>query len=346
MSKPWLPGTQTTTGTWGRILSECLKDANIDPRPLFEQVDLDYEDAIDPDTRIPDAKLRHLYPLAIAATGTESFSIQLGGYVKAHSFHALGMAILVSKTVGDALQRFQRHSAIISDSGYIEMSFVGDNCRFEVNVERDIHDIRLLPFAAINAFTFGVVSMMREITEDADLNPIGVELCEPQPKDSKPYENAFRCPIAFGKPREALMYRIADLDRPVRYANESLAKQHDQITESFIKNMSPAFEDELYRQILNELPNGELSVDRLASRLNMSSRKLQGKLQQQNTSYQQLLDKARKELASKYLSSTAYSITEISFLLGFANTAGFCRVFKRWFECSPTDYRLRIAAHG
>jgi len=30
--------------------------------------------------------------------------------------------------------------------------------------------------------------------------------------------------------------------------------------------------DELYRQILNELPNGELSVDRLASRLNMSAK--------------------------------------------------------------------------
>ncbi|MBU0537177.1 MAG: helix-turn-helix transcriptional regulator [Gammaproteobacteria bacterium] len=69
-------------------------------------------------------------------------------------------------------------------------------------------------------------------------------------------------------------------------------------------------------------------------------------MQQQNTSYQQLLDKARKELASKYLTSTNYSITEISFLLGFANTAGFCRVFKRWFECSPTDFRLRVSAHS
>ncbi|MBW2941234.1 AraC family transcriptional regulator [Zhongshania aquimaris] len=344
MSKPWLPGTQTTTGTWGRILSECLKDANVDPRPLFEQVDLDYDESIAPDTRIPDAKLRHLYPLAIQATNSDSFSLQLGAYVKAHSFHALGMAILVSKTVGDALQRFQRHSAIISDSGYIDMIYVGDNCRFDVNVDRDIHGVRLLPYDAINAFMFGVVNMMREITEDFDLSPVRVELCEAKPLDTSPYEKAFSCPVEFDRPKETLMYSIKDMAQPVRYANESLAKQHDQITESFIKNMSPAFEDELYRQILNELPNGELSVDKLASSLNMSLRKLQGKLQQQNTSYQQLLDKARKELASKYLTSTNYSITEVSFLLGFANSAGFCRAFKRWFECSPTDYRLRAVA--
>lgn len=342
MTNPLLPGTLTTTGAWTRVISECLKDAGVDPRAIFEQAGIDHDEATQPDSRIPDEKLRNLYPLAIQATGDDAFAMRLGAYVKAHSFHALGLSIIVSSTVEDALQRFKRHSAIISDSGYIEMIYAGDRCRFEVVVEKDAHGKRLLPPIAIDTFMYGVVTLMREITEDAALNPILVKSCSSPPSDPNAFSNAFGCPVEFNQDREILVYQMEDLARPVRYANESLAKLHDDITEGFIKNMSPEFEDELYRQILKELPNGELSAEKLASRLNMSLRKLQGKLQQQNTSYQQLLDKARKELASKYLSNTRYSITEVTFLLGFASNASFCRAFKRWFDVSPSEYRQQL----
>ena len=343
MNKPLLPGTQTTSGTWGRIISECLKDAGLRPQRLFEEAGLDYEESITPDSRIPDAKLRHLYPLCAQATGNTDFCFHLSQYVKAHSFHALGMAILVSKNVEDALQRFCRHSAIISDSGHIEIVYTGEHCRFEVFSQVDEQGDRLLPPEIITCFILGVVNMMREITEDSTLSPVAVDLCQSSPQNITAFEERFQCPIEFSQAREVLIYKCSDIQNPVRYSNDSLARQHDEITEAFIQNMSPGFEDSLYRQILKELPNGELSAEKLASRLNMSLRKLQNKLQSENTTYQQLLDKARMELAKKYLSNTHYSITEVTFLLGFASSASFCRAFKRWFDCSPSEYRQQLS---
>lgn len=342
MNKPLLPGTQTTSGTWGRIISECLKDAGVRPQRLFEEAGLDYEQSITPDSRIPDAKLRHLYPLCAQATGNADFCFHLSQYVKAHSFHALGMAILVSKNVEDALQRFCRHSAIISDSGHIEIVYTGEHCRFEVFSQVDEQGDRLLPPEIITCFILGVINMMREITEDRALSPVTVDLCQSKPQNTAAFEERFQCPIEFSQAREVLIYKRTDIQNPVRYSNDSLARQHDEITEAFIQNMSPGFEDALYRQILKELPNGELSAEKLASRLNMSLRKLQNKLQSENTTYQQLLDKARMELAKKYLSNTHYSITEVTFLLGFASSASFCRAFKRWFDCSPSEYRQHL----
>lgn len=343
MTKSLLPGTQTTSGTWGRIISECLKDAGVDAQTLFEQAGLNYQESITPDARIPDAQLRRLYPLCAQATGRKDFCFHLSNYVKAHSFHALGMAISVSKNVEDALQRFCRHSAIISDSGHIEIIYSGNQCRFEIIPERDAHGERLLPEQIITCFMVGVVNMMREITDDSTLHPLRIELCEAQPENCDAYQATLQCPIVFNHHREALVYDRRDIARPVRYSNDSLARQSDEITEAFIKNMSPGFEDALYRQILKELPNGELSAEKLAARLNMSLRKLQGKLQAENTTYQQLLDKARMELAKKYLSNTEYSLTEITFLLGFSGNASFCRAFKRWFNCSPTEYRQQLS---
>ena len=342
MTKPLLPGTQTTSGAWGRIVSECLKDAGVDPKYLFEKVGLDYKESIKPDARVPDSKLRNLYPICEEATGISEFYLHLGTYVNAHSFHALGMAILVSKNVEDALHRFQRHGAIISDSGHIEIHQNEDQCQFEIKSQSDLKGHRLLPPKIVPCFFLGVANMMREITGDPNFNPLKVILCQEHPDNIVPYNSAFKCPIQYNQSRDVLIYDSSDIKRPVRYSNDSLARQHDEITEAFIQNMSPGFEDALYRQILKELPNGELSAEKLASRLNMSLRKLQNKLQSENTTYQQLLDKARMELAKKYLSNTHYSITEVTFLLGFASSASFCRAFKRWFDCSPSEYRQHL----
>jgi AraC-like DNA-binding protein len=93
------------------------------------------------------------------------------------------------------------------------------------------------------------------------------------------------------------------------------------------------------QKIIEYLPDGDCSRDRVASALCMSPTTLQLKLSQRGTNFQQLLDDTRKELACSYLSQAARSVTEITFLLGFSDTSNFTRAFKRWTGVSPTDYR-------
>jgi AraC-like DNA-binding protein len=344
-TNPLFPGTHTTGGTWARIISECLKDQGIDPVAVFSRAAIDHDTAIQPDHRIPDSKLRHLYPLCAEVTGIDCFGIHLGHYVKAHTFHALGLAILASRTVADALQRFARYNAIISDSGRVEIVDTGDYWIFQGTLYCDSDNTRLIPYPAIDAFFFGVVNMMREITDDPEFAPLKIERNRPLPVDPAAFLEAFKCPCQYECEADKMFFRREDIERPVRYANEALARQHDAIIEAFITQMAPEFEERIYHEILNALPNGEISADKLAEKLNMSLRKLQGKLQQQNTSYQYLLDKARRELACKYLSTTHYSLTDISFLLGYANSTGFSRAFKRWFKMSPSEYRQQRTAN-
>ena len=73
----------------------------------------------------------------------------------------------------------------------------------------------------------------------------------------------------------------------------------------------------------------------------MSPSTLQVKLLQRGTNFQQLLDDIRKELGCSYVQQPARSVTEITFLLGFANTSNFTRAFKRWTGMSPTEFRGR-----
>ena len=71
----------------------------------------------------------------------------------------------------------------------------------------------------------------------------------------------------------------------------------------------------------------------------MSPTTLQFKLSQCDTSFADLMDSTRRQLACSYVQQSSLSITEITFLLGFSDTSNFTRAFKRWEGASPTDYR-------
>lgn len=57
------------------------------------------------------------------------------------------------------------------------------------------------------------------------------------------------------------------------------------------------------------------------------------------TSFHELLNDVRRELACSYLRQPGVSVTEVAFLLGFTDVSNFTRAFKRWTGASPTRFR-------
>ncbi|MEJ2333526.1 MAG: helix-turn-helix transcriptional regulator, partial [Desulfobulbaceae bacterium] len=84
------------------------------------------------------------------------------------------------------------------------------------------------------------------------------------------------------------------------------------------------------------------SLDNVASVLCVGTRKLQRMLQQEATSFIALLNETRMELAKKYVLDKSMDMTEIAFLLGFAEQSTFSRSFKRWTGQSPSQYRKAV----
>jgi AraC-like DNA-binding protein len=81
------------------------------------------------------------------------------------------------------------------------------------------------------------------------------------------------------------------------------------------------------------------SVRALAQDLNMSTRTLLRKLRKEGTTYQMLLDDARKEVAEWYLVRTREPIDAIAGRLGYADASNFSRSFRRWFGMPPGKFR-------
>ena len=91
--------------------------------------------------------------------------------------------------------------------------------------------------------------------------------------------------------------------------------------------------------IETQLPQGDPDPAVIAKRVGMSLRNMQRKLAEEGSSFQALLDEIRAALARSYLDEGRYSVSEITYLLGFAGVSNFSRAFKRWTGVSPSAYR-------
>ena len=90
------------------------------------------------------------------------------------------------------------------------------------------------------------------------------------------------------------------------------------------------------------LPDGEPRRDQVARELSMSERTLQRRLEQESTSFHQLLDETRRALAERQLGRLHLSLAEAAYLLGFADQSSFFRACKRWFGVPPGQYRSTL----
>jgi AraC-like DNA-binding protein len=80
-------------------------------------------------------------------------------------------------------------------------------------------------------------------------------------------------------------------------------------------------------------------MDTIAGKLGMSRQTLYRNLKAEGTTFEQVLDELRHQMALNYLSGKKVSVNEAAYLVGFSDPAAFSRAFKRWTGSSPRTMR-------
>lgn len=99
--------------------------------------------------------------------------------------------------------------------------------------------------------------------------------------------------------------------------------------------------EDIRRQLSLSMEQGlnTVSIESIASNLEMSRSTLYRHLAEHEITFSQLLESERKAKAVAYLKETSLSMGEISDRLGYANLSAFNRAFKRWFDTNPSSLR-------
>lgn len=336
-----MPRTATSLSSWAKAIRKALDASGCDSRKLFAQAGLGFEVLEDPNARYPLAAGTRLWQLAVQETGDPCFGLTVARHTGLTTFHALGYSIVASHSLKEAFERVLRYFRIITDVADLELSLDGEQYRFVMHVPES----GLQPAdESVDAFVAVFVRMCRTLA-GRELNPHKVMLRRPQPPRVDCFEREFRAPIEFGAARNALYFDREAFERPLEGANPELARHNDQIAVRYLAHLDRTnITARVHAVLIEQLPLGEPSEEKVAQALHMSSRSLQRKLAEQNTSYKALLADTRRDLALSYIGAPHYSINEITYLLGFADTSSFTRAFRRWTGVPPGEYRDRGAA--
>ena len=144
----------------------------------------------------------------------------------------------------------------------------------------------------------------------------------------------------FNQPVDELRYAASLLDRPLTYRNPLTAAMVTEVCERLLEDArrETGIASSVYR-LLMQVPGRFDDLETLASRLDTTARTLRRRLQQEGTSYQEILAEVRCRLAKEYLRTTRMTTEDIAEMLGFSESANFRHAFKRWTGKAPSDFR-------
>jgi AraC-like DNA-binding protein len=325
----------STIGSWSAAIVRALDAQGVDGGQLARAAGIDPAALQEPDTRVSRVALTRLWQLAVEATGDPCFGLTAARHVTQTTFHALGYAVLASTTLREAFERIVRYRRLIGDVVQLDLVEAGDRYRFVIDVSAPPG----APYEAVDAIAAVSLQQARLLRDDPRFAPLSVALERPQPPDPEPFQRVFRAPLRFGQAGNSVEYARADFEARLPSGNAELARQNDAILVRYLARLEAAgLSGRVQHELLQTLPDGAPTKAALARRLAMSPRTLQRRLTQEGTSFKALLNDARASLARSYVGEGRLSVTEIAFVLGFADTATFSRAFKRWTGISPRQY--------
>jgi AraC-like DNA-binding protein len=155
------------------------------------------------------------------------------------------------------------------------------------------------------------------------------------------YTEFFRCPVLFRQKRDSIVIASHAMNLPLRHPNAGLLETlHQHAREQLARSKSRNSLVEQARSRLRALMvQGSPSREALAESMGTSGRHLARLLEKEGSSYRDLLDELRLELAQNYLRDTTQTVEDVAQRLNFQESHSFIRWFRQLAGTTPGDYR-------
>ena len=323
-------------GTFLLPVAQALRLEGLDPLETMAEVGIDGAKIANPDWRLPQNDFNRLMAHCVQVSDDEAFGLLAAEQMQPQALHGLGLAWLASDTVYDGLKRLARFGKLVSTAADLRLVEEGELLMLDLGripLSEDFH------FASRD-YAVGMVARMCSLALGDFLAPVSVELERPRPEQADRWESMLASRVTFESERCAIAWYRADILEPLITGDPELARVNDEQTQAYLDSfLSHTTSREVVDKIVEHLPDGPPNQQQIAEALHVSNRTLQRKLKDEGTSFMDLLQDTRLQLARKYLSHPNRSVVETAYLLGFSEPSTFSRAFKRWTGIAPADFR-------
>ena len=315
-----------------------------DPEAACRSAGLSFAAMRDPAFRVAYGSAERLSMHILELSRDPNFGLHLAQSVQdPRTFDAGLLMMMASPSLRVALERMERYQR-----------YWGDGSRARLLVRASGVCIRYaLPGAsgeyqrhADECALAEVVLGARALTGRA-LQPNAVRFRHAAPPNIREHAALFGTQLEFAAAHTELELDNADVDAPMPHANETYRAIFQEQVERALSRLpnQSGLAQNVRDAVQAALAAGDCTLASTARTLGVSTRTLQRRLQAEGTSFAEVIDALRSELAREYL-SRELPVQEIAWLLGYAEPSAFHHAFKRWTGMTPEQARGTRNARG
>ena len=314
--------------------AEVARSVGLDPVEMLRKVRLPVSCLERPDLRIAVAGVRRLLESSAAAAGIDEFGLRMADRGGLSNLGSVALVVREQATIGNAIEALSR---------FIHIHHEG--MRLKIERHEDVVTISITlrggrPRAPRQSTEMALGSIHRIIGSlfGDDWQPLDVHLGHAPPRNRRYYRSFFRCNVIFNSEIDAILLAARDLDRPIPSAHPLIAHYLRQRVEA-IENRSSNWDDKVAELVRSLLPAGECSIERVAGHLACDRRTIHRHLAARGTSFSEIVDTERSDLAMRLIEDGERPLKEMAALLGFSAQSAMARWFRARFGCSISQWR-------
>lgn len=322
-----------------RGIPEVLRGLGVTPEPLLKRYGFSEEQIFDmPDATAPYAMVGSLLKACADRSGCPWFGLLVGLRGNASVFGVVGFLLKNAPDVLTALKELV-DNLDLHDRGATPFLQIGEP-NTVLGYEIYDHDIEGADQLYDHAMALGF-NLLKGLC-GPEWAPTEVRFRQQQPANTEPYRRLFRAPLAFNAEHTGLVFPTRWLRQPVSNADPLMHQHFQGHVETIRRRTHEDFRNQAYQALVMLTGQKGCTLDQLAAHFSIHRRTLNRRLKEVGTTYRELYNAGRRELACQLLRDTRTSITSIATLLGYSDATAFNRAFRQWADTSPARWRKRM----
>jgi AraC-like DNA-binding protein len=264
-----------------------------------------------------------------------AFGLEAGLRYQATTHGILGFALLTSATVRDGIDTILRYFDLSYSFNRLDFEVSGREARFLYDDSDNPDDLR----AALVERDIGAAVTLGRNVLGYTVPVLYLQLRAPKPRYVAAFESIFGMAPQFGASRNCMAIDIDWLSLQNPLSDELSARMSEEQCRQLLESRrSQAGIAGRVRSLILRRPGEIPSMQAVASELGMTTRTLRNQLAREASSYRQLVEQTREQLAEELLTSARLSVEEVAARLGYRNASAFIAAFKRWKGVPPGGY--------
>ena len=316
-----------------KSLANYLTALGLDRQKILNSIQLN-ETELNQSRQLIDAEYyEQLFKLAEHHLGRNTIGFEFGQAIEADRWGILGYIAFTSASFREASRKQQKYQSLVGDVGAPVQELLDDGLLLKwLPAYRCSHNV-------VEEIITGWMAMALKLSLGR-ARPKTIYFSHPCQSDIRHYQAYFDCELHFDSEFNGIKINEAMLDVPLAKHDPEINHLLCQHADTLINQLAEQQPLEvLSRFIHGQLPHGVPELEDAAQNLQMSARTLQRKLNERQLTFTGLIERIRKEQATRYLRDTDVKIVHIAQMLGFSEQSAFQRAFKRWTQQTPKQFR-------